>query len=106
MKKKPNLTNFFEHAEKSLSKERIEKAKSEAQKEILKIKLSELRKQFGIKQIEVEGFSQPAVSRLEARKDMKISTLMDYVHSLGLEIQIKVKEKKKGKAKEVVLVDE
>lgn len=106
MKKKPNLTNFFEHAEKSLPKERIESAKTEAQKEILKIKLSDLRKQFGIKQIEVEGFSQPAVSRLEARKDMRISTLMDYVHSLGLEIQIKVKEKKKSKAKEVVLVDE
>jgi len=105
MKNKSNLTNFFEMAEKSLPKERIKRAKADAQKEILKIKLSELRKQFGIKQVDIEGFSQPAVSRLESRKDMKVSTLMDYIHSLGLEIQIKVKEKKKGKAKEIVLID-
>jgi hypothetical protein len=36
---------------------------------------------------------------------MKISTLMDYVHGLGLKIDIKVKEDKRGRKKGVVLVD-
>ena len=105
MNKKRKVPNFFALAEKSLPKERVEEAYREAQKEILKIKLSEIRKQFGIKQTDISGFSQPAISRLEARKDMKVSTLMDYIHSLGLEIQIKVKEKKKIKGREIILVE-
>lgn len=105
MAKKPELKNFFEMADKSLPKERVQEAKNEARKEILKIRLGELRKEFGIKQTDITRFSQPAVSRLEARRDMKVSTLMDYVHSLGLEIEIKVKEKRKGKKREIVLVD-
>ena len=105
MNKKRKLTNFFTLAEKSLPKERVAEAYNEAQKEILKIKLADIRKQFGIKQTDVSGFSQPAISRLEARKDMKVSTLMDYIHSLGLEIQIKVKDKKKNKGREIILVD-
>jgi hypothetical protein len=105
MNKKRKITNFFTIAEKSLPQERVEEASREAQKEILKIKLSEIRKQFGIKQTEISGFSQPAISRLEARKDMKVSTLMDYIHSLGLEIQIKVKDKKKSKGREIILIE-
>jgi len=105
MNKKKKSNNFFDLAEKSLPKEKVEEAYRDAQKEIFKIKLSDLRKQFGIKQTDISRFSQPAISRLESRKDMKVSTLMDYVHSLGLEIQIKVKDKKKPKAREIILVD-
>lgn len=105
MKNKGKLTDFFSDAEKILPKSIIEKAQHNAQREILKIKLSELRKQFGLKQTDIGGFSQTSVSRLEARKDMKISTLMDYIHSLGLVIEIKVKEKKKGKHKEIILIE-
>lgn len=104
MKSKENLTDFFKESEKILPKSVIKEAQNNAQKEILKIKLSDLRKQFGIKQSEIKGFSQTSVSRLESRKDMKISTLMDYIHSLGLEIEIKVKEKRKGSRKEITLI--
>lgn len=65
--KKAKLKNFFEEAEKVMSPESIKRAKLKAEKEILKIRLSELRNEAGIKQSDMEGFSQTSVSRIESR---------------------------------------
>ena len=103
MKNKNKLTNFITHAEKSLPKWRVTRAKQSATKEILKIKLGDLRKELGIKQVEMEGFSQSSISRLESRTDFKISTLIDYISHLDLELEIIVRQKKLKK-KEFILV--
>jgi len=91
-------TNFFDKAEKSLPKKSIEKAKHNASELVLQIKLSELREQQGIKQTEVKGYSQPSLSRLENRKDIKVSTLINYIHELGMELEIKAKPKNRSKS--------
>lgn len=89
--KKSQYTNFFSEAEKNLSPEAIQRAKEGAQKTILQIKLSELREKQGLKQTDVEGFSQPSLSRVERRGDIKVSTLINYIHALGMELEIKAK---------------
>ncbi len=109
MKKQNNNSNekykdFFEESEKTLSQERIDRAKQKAKKTIQQIRLGELRKQLGIKQTELKDFTQSNVSRLESRPDMKISTLIDYIHNLGMEIEIKVRPTGKSSKKEEVLL--
>jgi hypothetical protein len=67
----------------------LEKAKKLYQQESLNIKLSRLREKQGIKQSDVKLFTQTAVSKLENRKDIRISTLIDYLDSLGLGLEIR-----------------
>jgi hypothetical protein len=43
---------------------------TDVKKEILMIKLSELRRIMNVTQQEIKGFSQPAVASLEKRKNM------------------------------------
>jgi len=97
MANKAKYKDFFSEAEKVMSKESIEKANNKAQKSILKLKLADLRKQKGINQTDIEGFSQTSISRIESRDDIKISTLVEYVHALGMEVEIKAVKKKKSK---------
>ena len=66
----------------------------DAKKDILKIKLSELRRMMNVTQQEIKGFSQPAVASLEKRKDMKLSTLVHYLSEIGMGMEIKVYAKK------------
>ncbi len=97
MRKKREYTDFFDKAETILPSKNIEHAKARAQETITQIRLSSLRKSLGIKQEEVEGFTQSNVSRLENRKDLKLSTLIEYLHGLGMELEIKVLAKDKTK---------
>ncbi len=87
---------------KDISKERLDKIEQETSNEIFKIRLSELRKQNNIRQTDVKSFSQSALSKLEERKDMKISTLIEYLKNInmGLEIRAipKCKHSKKNEA--------
>jgi len=92
---KKKYSNFFDEAEKSLTDKSIKKAKEKASELILQIKLSELRETQGIKQSDMEHYSQPGLSRLENRRDIKISTLVNYIHDLGMELEIKAKPKNK-----------
>ncbi|TGM57148.1 helix-turn-helix domain-containing protein [Leptospira vanthielii] len=105
MKNKKKYSDFFESTKKIMSPESIERAKHKANKIIFSMKLAELRKQSGVKQTEIEGFSQTSISRIEGREDIKLSTLVDYVHALGMEIEIKViNKKKKTQNKEILLM--
>ena len=61
--------------------------------------LQELRKALDQSQVttaEVLGLKQAAVSRLENRDDMRISTLRQYVHALGGELECYARFKKRG----------
>ena len=93
MKGKKKYKDFFQEAKKYLSAQRIQKAKARAHTEVFKIRLSELRQKQGINQASVKGFTQSAVSKLEARKDMKVSTLLEYLDSIGMNIEILVHSK-------------
>jgi transcriptional regulator with XRE-family HTH domain len=73
-----------------------------AQKESLNIKLAMLREKYGVKQSEIENFTQTAVSKLENRKDIRISTLIDYLDSLGMGLEITAYPKNSTK-KELLL---
>ncbi|TGK82709.1 XRE family transcriptional regulator [Leptospira montravelensis] len=104
IKKKKELKSFDTDLTKFVSQDIIEQAKAEAQKQIFKLKLAELRQKQGIKQTDVDGFSQVSVSRIESRSDIKISTLVDYVHACGFDVEIKAVPKKKKNKEEFVLL--
>lgn len=82
--------DYISKIEGELSVTEIEQAKREAAHDIFLIKLSELRKMQGIRQDEIKSFSQSGISKLESRKDIKISTLINYMNELGLGMEIKV----------------
>ena len=69
--------------------ESIERSRKKAEQEIFAVKLGMLRERCGIKQNEMKNFSQTSVSKLERRKDIKISTLIDYLNSLGMGLEIR-----------------
>jgi transcriptional regulator with XRE-family HTH domain len=48
-----------------------------AQEESLNVRLAILREKYGVKQNEIAAFTQTAVSKLENRKDLRISTLIN-----------------------------
>ena len=105
MKEKVKRKDFIDELEAMLPSARVQRAKKEAEKEIFRIRLSELRKQMGVKQEDIRAFTQSGISKLESRKDMKISTLVEYLHNIGMGLEIKAYPKKgKHKADEFVLL--
>ncbi|MDR1288391.1 MAG: helix-turn-helix domain-containing protein [Treponema sp.] len=97
--------NAIEAMESMMSSELVQRARMKAEQEILAIKLGQLRERRGLKQNEVENFSQTSVSRLEKRRDIKISTLVEYLNSLGMGLEIKAYPKDKNvELKEEVLL--
>jgi hypothetical protein len=105
MKNRTKRKDFIDELEAMLPPVRVQRAKKEAEKEILQIRLSELRKQMGVKQEDIPAFTQSGISKLESRKDMKISTLVEYIRSIGMGLEIKAYPKKrKHKADDVVLL--
>jgi hypothetical protein len=66
----------------------LAKAKKMARDESLNIRLSMLREKYGVKQSDITNFTQTSVSKLEKRKDIRISTLIDYLDSLGMGLEI------------------
>jgi hypothetical protein len=66
----------------------LAKAKKMAQEESLNVRLAILREKYGVKQSDITNFTQTAVSKLEKRKDIRISTLIDYLDSLGMGLEI------------------
>jgi len=80
----------------------LAKAKKMAEQESLNIRLGMLREKYGVKQSEITNFTQTAVSKLESRKDIRISTLIDYLDSLGMGLEITAYPKNSAK-KELLL---
>ena len=74
--------------EGKMSPESIERARIKAEQDVMSIRLAQLREERNVKQSEMQNFSQSSVSKIERRKDMKISTLIDYLASLGMGLEI------------------
>lgn len=99
LKKKDQKRNAIEKLERRLSEESVNRARLKSKEILFQINLAELRKNLGIKQEELKSFSQSSLSKLEARKDMKISTLKDYLNSLGMDLEIKARVRESNKKK-------
>ncbi len=102
--KNKNIKDYVDELALTLSDKRVKKAQKEAENEIIKIRLSELREKQGYRQEDIKSFSQSSVSKLESRNDMKISTLVEYLNNLGLGIEIKAYPKKHTKKNEEILI--
>ncbi|MCL2599727.1 MAG: helix-turn-helix domain-containing protein [Treponema sp.] len=81
----------------------LEKARKLYEQESLNIKLKVLREKYGVRQTDIANFTQTAVSKLESRKDMRISTLIDYLDSLGMGLEISAVPRENSTEREVLL---
>lgn len=99
-------TDYIDELEALLPKDRVERARRTAEKEIFAIKLAELRKMMKIRQEDIKAFTQSGISKLEKRNDMKLSTLIEYLDSIGMGMEIKTFPKTSGKkhGKDIVLL--
>lgn len=96
--------DFVSELEAQLPPERIRRARKEAQQEILRLKLADVRKHLGVRQKEIKAFSQSGISKLESRRDMKLSTLVTYLNSLGMEVEIKAYPKRRTSKRRAILL--
>jgi glycine betaine/choline ABC-type transport system substrate-binding protein len=91
--------------ESKMSPEAVACSRMMAEQEILTIRLAQLRERLGVKQNEFDNFSQTSISRFEKRKDIRISTLIEYLGNLGMGLEIKTFPKdNNNKEKEEVLL--
>ncbi len=87
--------------ENMMSADQVRRAHPAADREILALQLAKLRERQGLRQSDIKAFSQTAISKLERRKDMKLSTLIEYVQGIGMGLEIRVYRKgakRSGKA--------
>ena len=96
--------DFLSELEAHLPPERVRRARKEAQKEILLLRLADIRKELGVRQKEITAFSQSGISKLESRRDMKLSTLVSYLNSIGMEVEIKAYPKRRTSKRRPVLL--
>jgi len=83
------VNNAVKAMEDLMTNEQVHHARADAEREVLAMRLAELRERRGIKQADFNAFSQTAVSKLERRKDMKVSTLIEYLDGIGMGLEIK-----------------
>ncbi|MDA8426993.1 MAG: XRE family transcriptional regulator [Treponema sp.] len=84
------VKNAVKAMEAAMTADQVHRARAAAEREILSMRLAELRERRGIKQTDISAFSQTAVSKLEKRKDMKLSTLIEYLEGMGMGLEIRV----------------
>lgn len=89
------VKNAISAMENQMKEDQVHSARLTAEREILSIRLADLRERQGIKQSDFKAFTQTAVSKLEKRKDMKISTLIEYLENIGMGLEIRAYPKSK-----------
>ena len=79
---------------KKVNPEVVQAAKEQAELEILELRLSMLREQLELSQVEMAhrlGISQPSVANLEKRgQEIKLSSLKRYVEAMGGKLRVDV----------------
>ena len=88
-----------------MSADQLSRARLAADREILSLQRAKLRERQGVRQSDMKAFSQTAISKLERRKDVKLSTLIEYLEGLGMGLEISVYRKgaKRAGKKETIL---
>ena len=74
--------------ESNMSPEAVRRTHIKAEQDIMAIRLAQIREEQNIKQSDMAYFTQSSVSKIEKRKDIKLSTLIDYLDSLGMGLKI------------------
>ena len=99
------VKNAVKAMENVMNADRVRRARRTADREILAMQLAKLRERQGVRQSEIKAFTQTAVSKLERRKDMKLSTLIEYLQGIGMGLEIRVYHKgaKRAGKKEILL---
>lgn len=103
MKKKTKKYNsdFFSSAKKLIGKKRYNKSIQKGQKNAHELRLKMARELIGKNQTDLKGMTQPEVSKIEARKDLKISTLKKYAKALGMTLKISLVSEEDEKSKSI-----
>ena len=91
--------DFFKSSEKIMGKGRFSKAIKEGEDLTQMLRLKMARELLGKNQTDLDGITQPEVSKIEARKDLKISTLVKYAEALGMKLKITFEFKEKSNLK-------
>ena len=105
MKKSGNKqTDIFKLIESKMSRQSIRRSDAKAGKMLLALRLADFRKAMKVDQSSVKGFSQPDVSKIEGRGDIKLSTLVEYCHGLGAKVEIAATSGRRN-GKRFVLLD-
>jgi transcriptional regulator with XRE-family HTH domain len=85
------MAKKFSELRGKLSPEAQARAAARSEGMLLEIQLRELRKSRNVTQVEIAeamGVEQGAVSKLERRSDMYLSTVYEYVRALGGELKL------------------
>jgi DNA-binding transcriptional regulator YiaG len=85
------MARKFSELRAGMSPEAQARAAARAEAMLLEMRLQELRKSRKMTQVEVAramSVEQAAVSKLERRDDMYLSTLRDYIRALGGELKL------------------
>ena len=87
-KVKKHNSDFFSNAKKVIGEKRFAEAIKKGNAKANRLRLKMARELIGLKQTELTGLSQPEVSKIESRDDIKISTLEKYAEALGMKVEI------------------
>ena len=96
--------DVFELLESRMTPASVRRSDAKARKMLLALRLAEFRAALKLDQSDVKGFTQPAVSKIEGRNDIKLSTLVEYCKGLGADVTITARPSAKGKAKRPFLL--
>ena len=86
-----------------VGKRRYNKATKEGNERANEIRLKMAREFIGMNQADLKGLTQPEVSKIEARKDLKISTLKKYAEALGMKVMISLVSEDDKKSKPILI---
>lgn len=87
-KTKKRNSDFFNHAKTVMGEKDYSKAIKKGQAKAHELRLKMARELIGLNQTELNGLTQPEVSKIEKRKDLKISTLNKYAKAMGMKVKI------------------
>ena len=85
------MSKKFNELRTKMSPEAQARSAARAEGMLLEMRLQELRKSRNVTQVEVAqamGVEQTAISKLERRSDMYLSTVYEYVKALGGELKL------------------
>ena len=97
------MKNAIKKMEENMSRAAVKRARMKAEQDIMIIRLAQLREAQNIKQSEMENFTQSSISKIENRKNIKLSTLIDYLDALGMGMEISVYPKYSYKDSKILL---
>ena len=84
------MNDAIKMMESKMSPDAVLRSRIMAEQEILAIRLNKLKEKIDGNQTGFHSINVKSISRNERQTDMKISTLIEYLDSLGLGLEIKI----------------